>query len=98
MPGLAGLVGAPRFPDDCNSYPVEGDTTWLRVARRGSSYAFHCSTDGAVWKLARHFALGATGEVAVGFLAQSPEGEGCSVNFDSIRYQSEALGDIRSGD
>ena len=34
--------------DDCNSFVVDGATVWLRIARVGSAFAFHASTDGAV--------------------------------------------------
>ena len=76
--------------DDCNSYPVEGNSTWLRIARRGGAFAFHSSTDGESWQLVRHFALAPAAEIAVGFLAQSPEGEGCTATFDSIRHRQRA--------
>jgi uncharacterized protein len=84
--------------DDCNSYPAESNTTWLRAARRGDAFAFHSSTDGTTWDLVRHFALAPAAELAVGFLAQSPEGDGCTVTFDSIRLRMERLGDLRSGE
>lgn len=84
--------------DDCNSYPLEGNSTWLRVARRGSGCAFHTSSDGKTWKLVRHFALRQADEIAVGFLAQSPEGDGCTARFDSIRHRPESLPDLRNGD
>jgi uncharacterized protein len=84
--------------DDCNSYPVDGNSTWLRVARQGGAFAFHSSTDGERWQLVRHFALAPSAEMAVGFLAQSPEGEGCTTTFDSVRYRRERLGDLRSGE
>ena len=84
--------------DDCNSYPAESNTTWLRVARRGGAFAFHCSADGERWRLVRHFALAQAADVAIGFLAQSPEGDGCTATFDSIRYRVERLGDLRSGE
>jgi regulation of enolase protein 1 (concanavalin A-like superfamily) len=84
--------------DDSNSYPVEGSSTWLRVARRGGAFAFHSSADGATWSLVRHFALPPGGEVSAGFLAQSPEGEGCTVTFDSVSFRAELLGDLRSGE
>lgn len=83
--------------DDCNSHAVEGNSTWLRIARRGSAFAYHSSADGVSWLLVRHFALGPVDEIAVGFLAQSPEGVGCRATFDSIRYSGEGLSDIRSG-
>jgi regulation of enolase protein 1 (concanavalin A-like superfamily) len=84
--------------DDCNSYPVEGRSTWLRVARRGGAVAFHCSADGNTWMLVRHFALPPAVEISAGFLAQSPEGVGCTVTFESIRFRREPLADLRSGE
>jgi regulation of enolase protein 1 (concanavalin A-like superfamily) len=84
--------------DDSNSYPVAGRSTWLRVARVGPAFAFHCSNDGETWKLVRHFALPAEAEIGAGFLAQSPEGGGCSTTFDMIGYRPELLRDLRSGE
>ena len=84
--------------DDCNSYPQEANTCWLRIARRGGAFAFHSSDDGTTWKLVRHFALGPVDEVAAGFVAQSPVGDGCTVRFDSIRLRRELLSDLRNGE
>lgn len=82
--------------DDCNSFPVDGPHVWLRIAGHGSAYAFHASTDGAFWHLVRYFAL--DGEpAAVGFLAQSPTGPGCTVDFDDIRFVAEPLVNLRDG-
>jgi regulation of enolase protein 1 (concanavalin A-like superfamily) len=83
--------------DDCNSFVVEGHEVWLRVARLGQAFAFHASTDGRSWQFVRHFALDAPSEVSVGFVAQSPTGEGCTVRFTSIRASAETLVDLRSG-
>lgn len=82
--------------DDCNSWTVAGPT-WLRVARLGDEYAFHASSDGTTWSLVRHFALASSGDALVGFLAQSPTGEGCTATFESVSFSSERLGDLRSG-
>ena len=84
--------------DDCNSYPVEGNSTWLRVARLGGAFAFHSSTDGESWQLVRHFALGPVDKIAIGFLVQSPEGDGCTATFDSIHLRQETLRDLRGGE
>jgi hypothetical protein len=84
--------------DDCNSFVVEGDHVWLRVARIGATYAFHASTEGTRWQLVRHFGLGESAPAQVGFLAQSPRGAGCAVRFDEIRFIATRLDDIRSGD
>lgn len=82
--------------DDANGFVVDGDAVWLRIARMGIAFAFHASTDGAEWKLIRHFTLGEA-EPAVGFEAQSPTGEGCDVRFDEIRFEQRRLGDLRDG-
>ena len=83
--------------DDCNSFAVERDHVWLRIARREPSFAFHASLDGRLWQLVRHFALGAGSEPALGFLAQSPTGEGCTVAFEEVSFEVGRLDDIRSG-
>lgn len=84
--------------DDCNSFVVDGTTVWLRIARVGSAYAFHASSDGTNWSFVRHFALESGGEPSIGFAAQSPLGEGCAVTFEQIVYRPARLGDLRSGE
>lgn len=81
--------------DDCNSFVVDGSTVWLRVARVGQAYAFHASTDGSHWHFVRHF--GIDGLPLVGFSAQSPTGEGCTVTFDQIEVTTRTLTDLRDG-
>jgi hypothetical protein len=83
--------------DDCNSTVVDGNVAWLRISRLGPALAFHASADGAGWSLVRHFALPAAETLAVGFLAQSPLGDGCRASFDSIGFEPRRLGDLRSG-
>ena len=85
--------------DDCNSFEVDGDTLWLRITRSGAAWAFHASTDGSWWRLLRYFALGgdAAELVRVGFLAQSPTGEGCTATFDHIWFQPGAPENLRDG-
>jgi uncharacterized protein len=84
--------------DDCNSFVVDGASIWLRIARTGRAFAFHASTDGETWTFIRHFALDAAGEPAVGFAAQSPTGEGCTVTFEQIAFEAAGLRDLRSGE
>ena len=81
--------------DDCNSFEVDGHTLWLRITRSGAAWAFHASTDGAWWRLLRYFALsGETAElVRVGFLAQSPTGEGCAATFDQHHVPARRAGE-----
>ena len=83
--------------DDSNSFETDGDVLWLRVTRTGRAWAFHASTDGTWWRLLRYFALDAPAPVRVGFLAQSPTGDGCTVIFADISYRSGAPKDLRDG-
>ena len=82
--------------DDCNSFEVDGGTLWLRITRTGAAWAFHASTDGAWWRLLRYFSLGKD-LVRVGFLAQSPTGEGCAATFDHITFRAGAPENLRDG-
>jgi len=83
--------------DDANGFLVAGDEVWLRIARMGSAFAFHASRHGSDWSLVRHFALGNDVEVAIGFEAQSPTGDGCEVRFDEVGFEQRTLGDLRDG-
>jgi uncharacterized protein len=95
--------------DDCNSFEVDSDSLWLRMTRSGAAWAFHASNDGSWWRLLRYFSLGAVlerepmavprevSDVRVGFLAQSPAGQGCAVTFAQISFGSGAPSDLRDG-
>lgn len=84
--------------DDANSFVVEGDSLWLRLSRTGGAYAFHASADGEKWTFVRTFALGDAGQAAsIGFLVQSPTGEGCRASFDRIAFRPSGLDDLRDG-
>ncbi len=84
--------------DDSNSFVVDGNQVWLRVARLGQAFAFHAATDGASWQFVRHFSLDVAGPIAAGFVTQSPTGAGCSATFDQIRFAAQRLGDLRNGE
>ncbi|MEV4973019.1 DUF1349 domain-containing protein [Streptomyces scopuliridis] len=86
--------------DDANSFVVDGDSHWLRISRTGRAFAFHASPDGERWTFVRVFTLGTPEQAAaarVGFLAQSPTGEGCAVTYDRIVFRPEGLADARDG-
>jgi uncharacterized protein len=84
--------------DDCNSTVIDGNTVYLRVARLANAFVFHYSLDGQYWHMVRYFTLGALENLQVGFLAQSPTGEGCNVVFSEIAYRPDVLKDMRSGE
>jgi regulation of enolase protein 1 (concanavalin A-like superfamily) len=83
--------------DDCNSVPVASHRLHLRVSRLERAFAFHYSEDGRRWSLVRFFSLGDADAVEVGFIAQSPTGEGCTAEFGDITFKQDLLTDLRSG-
>lgn len=85
--------------DDCNSVIIEGNSIYLRISKLDRAYAFHYSHDGKLWHMVRHFALGESesGD-RIGFLVQSPTGEGCTAHFSHIAYTPHKLADLRSGE
>lgn len=83
--------------DDCNSIPVSGSVVYLRLSVLEKAYAFHYSLDGKLWNMVRYFTLGERHRVEIGFLSQSPTGEGCTAIFSEIALNFEKLSDIRSG-
>jgi hypothetical protein len=83
--------------DDSNSFETGGGPLWLRITRAGRAWAFHASEDGNWWRRVRYFTLGESSGARVGFMAQSPTGEGCTAVFDNIVYKPGAPADLRDG-
>ncbi len=82
--------------DDANAFVVPDRSVWLRISRVDRVYAFHASTDAETWRLVRVFSLGDSPS-EVGFEAQSPTGDGCTVTFDEIHFSRRRLADLRDG-
>ena len=97
QPMIVSVVTRDGASDDCNSAPIQGETVYLRLARIGSTFAFHYSSDGAYWHMVRYFTLERPDQVSVGFSAQSPRGQACTASFSSISFRRETLSDMRSG-
>ena len=86
--------------DDANSFTVDGSSIWLRISRTGRAFAFHASKDGERWTFVRLFTLSGekeTGAALIGFMAQSPTGEGCAVTYDHIGFRPDGPADLRDG-
>ena len=83
--------------DDCNAFPINGPV-YFRVARLEQAYAFHVSQDRNRWDLIRYFKLENNQNAQLGFLAQSPIGDGCTAFFRDIHFEERLLADIRSGE
>lgn len=99
LPTVCGVVTR-GHSDDANSFVLDTDVCWLRLSRTGNAFAFHASADGETWTFVRVFALGTAEQRAaalVGFMAQSPTGEGCGAAFDRIAYQPRGVENLRDG-
>jgi regulation of enolase protein 1 (concanavalin A-like superfamily) len=83
--------------DDANGYTIEGLSVHLRISRIGRAYVCHASSDGNTWDFIRHFRLPGVNEVAIGFLVQSPTGDGCRSRFTGISIDEGTLSDLRDG-
>lgn len=84
--------------DDANGPSVADDWIHLRISSYRGVIAFHWSTDGRAWALLRYFQLRDPGApTTLGFVAQSPTGEGCTATFSDISYRPVAPTDIRNG-
>jgi regulation of enolase protein 1 (concanavalin A-like superfamily) len=84
--------------DDANAFAVPDRSLWFRVSRIGRVYAYHASTDNATWQFIRVFTMGDDLSAhRIGFEAQSPTGDGCTVTFTDIRFTTERLADLRDG-
>ena len=84
--------------DDCNSVLVDGMTVYLRLSKLERAYAFHYSVDAVTWNFVRYFSLGDSTDARIGFIAQSPAGEGCRADFSEITFAPTLLSDVRSGE
>ncbi|MFC4304513.1 DUF1349 domain-containing protein [Cohnella boryungensis] len=82
--------------DDCVSGEAGSDNPYLRIVKAGNCFAFYYSLDGERWKLVRYFGLACGEEIKVGFVAQSPIGEGCKVTFDRFSLSKWTSGDVRN--
>ncbi|MBN0044087.1 DUF1349 domain-containing protein [Streptomyces actuosus] len=86
--------------DDAGAFTVDGSSVWLRGSRTGRALAFHASRDGARWTFVRLFTLGderQTSAALVGFMTQSPLGEGCVVTYDHLAFEESWPDDLRDG-
>lgn len=85
--------------DDCDSWPIEATGTFLRISRFGTAFALHASDDARRWNMVRYFSMGrpVTEPVRIGFVAQSPSGEGTWATFRNVSFSPSTLTGVRDG-
>lgn len=86
--------------DDCNSEAINGNEIYYRIigSSKENTFGLYYSDNGKKWIGVRGFRLNKTDNLRIGFSAQSPTGEGCSVDFSEINLQERRPNDIGKGD
>lgn len=84
--------------DDCNSAAVAGNTVFYKVAKAGNVITLYYSLEGQHWFLIRHLVFDTPTPLAVGFLAQSPTGNNCTVTISNIHYSTRKIRDPYLGE
>lgn len=86
-----------EISDDANCSIIENSSVYLRISNLGKASVFHYSLDGKFWHFVRYFYLETDDPLYVGFLSQSPTGEGCEAKFTDIVYTNKKLEELRDG-
>jgi regulation of enolase protein 1 (concanavalin A-like superfamily) len=83
--------------DDANGVDIQGNSVYLQIAKKGKLFALHYSLDGNGYKMARYFKLPVKETFKVGFVAQSPLGEGGDCLFEDVQLIYGSPEDLRKG-
>lgn len=85
--------------DDANGAILDGrDSIWLRMIRKGDTYAMHWSEDGKKYKMARLSSLPYKDAVKIGMEAQSPVGKSAEHEFLLFSLEQKTVNDLRKGE
>ncbi len=84
--------------DDCNSAAINKNMVYYKMAKAGNVVTLYYSSDGKKWLLVRHLQFNNKKSVRVGFLAQSPTGTSCTVQFSNIQYAAKRIKDPYAGE
>ena len=87
-----------NISDDCNSVEITSNKVFYKMAKADNVITLYYSVDGKKWFLVRHLQFDITGDYYLGFLAQSPTGERCEVNFSNIIYEAKKIKDPYEGE
>ena len=83
--------------DDANGVDIDGKQVYLQLAKKGHLFALHYSLDGSNYNMVRYFSLPIRETCKVGFVAQSPRGEGGDFLFEDIEINYTTAKDFRKG-
>lgn len=78
------------YSDDNINAKTTESKVHFKITRIGTVYGFFYSLNNIDWEYVRIFKFNAK-NVKIGFGAQSPVGENCTVSFSNIRYQKNTI-------
>jgi hypothetical protein len=84
--------------DDCNSAEVKGEQVRYKIAKADNVITLYYAVNDGNWFLIRHFQVDLNKPVRLGFLAQSPTGNLCTVKFSDIVYKHKKIKDPYLGE
>jgi uncharacterized protein len=64
---------------------------------KGNTFGLCYSSDNKTWCIIRNFRLTKTDNIRIGFIAQSPSGKACTVDFSEIELQQRKVVDFWQG-
>jgi regulation of enolase protein 1 (concanavalin A-like superfamily) len=84
--------------DDCNSAEINSNIVYYKMAKADNVITLYYSLDGKKWFLIRHLQFNNLKKIKIGFLAQSPTGDSCTVAFSDIQYRAIRIKDPYQGE
>lgn len=84
--------------DDCNSVSLTGTKVYFKIAKAANVITLYYATDNKKWFLVRHLQFNNRKKLKLGFLAQSPTGQTCTVAFSDISYAKKRISDPYLGE
>ncbi len=82
--------------DDCNSIESSLNSMKFKIAKADNVITLYCWVKNK-WLLVRHLQFDTPKKYYVGFLAQSPTGQSCTVKFSDIQYEVKKIKDPYTG-
>lgn len=88
-----------EYSDDCNGEEISFNSIYLKISKKEELTGLYYSLDGENWKMKRLFRFDnkKQEDIYFGIEAQSPQGNGCKVEFSEMIVESKAVNDFRKG-
>lgn len=88
-----------EISDDANGVVLNTfESIWLKIIRKGDTYAMHWSEEGEKFKMVRVFTMPHSKEVKVGIESQCPVGKAAMHEFLYFSIENKTIDDLRKGE